>query len=344
MLKATASKHVLNFYTPAGTSRGYLTTKTSYIISISDTNEPDIKGTGECSLIKGLSPDPENDFEVMLAKVCEDPAKYISTANPDLNCYPSIRFGLETAWKDLQGGGKKILYPSDFTENRSGIPINGLIWMGSRANILQQVRMRIEEGYRCIKMKVGALDFKEEIGILKTIRQEYKNDDIVLRVDANGAFQYENALEKLKILSELELHSIEQPIKPGNWELMAELCEKSPVPVALDEELFFKDAVDNKSNLLSVICPRYIILKPSMLGGFAKSMEWIHEAEKTNSGWWITSALESNIGLNALAQWTFTLNNSTYHGLGTGKLFSNNFPSTLEIRNGELRMISKSAF
>lgn len=338
MLRGSFNTHILHFNKPAGTSRGYLTTKISYIISLTDTHKPGIAGTGECSLIQNLSPDPEKDYEKILAGVCATPEKFLSFSNPALNHYPSIRFGLETAWKDLQGGGNKILFPSEFTDGKTGIPINGLIWMDSKKNMLKQARRRIEEGFRCVKMKIGALDFDEELDLIKTLRREFRTEELILRVDANGAFHYGEAPEKLKKLSEQEIHSIEQPIKSGNWDMMAALCEKSPVPIALDEELFFAGADENKSRLLATIRPAYLVLKPSMLGGFEKSMEWIHAANVTGSGWWITSALESNIGLNALAQWTFTLNNPVHHGLGTGKLFSNNFPATLSIENGLLKM------
>ena len=338
MLKATCKKHVLNFCKPAGTSRGYLSHKISWIISLFDPRNPHIAGTGECSLISGLSPDPEKELEDMLNRVCANPEKFLTSSDPELNRFPSLRFGLEMAWMDLNGGGKKLLFSSEFTEGKAGIPINGLIWMDSKENMLTQIRARIAEGFRCIKMKIGALDFQEELDLLSKVRNEFPANEMMIRVDANGAFRPEEAPEKLRRLSELELHSIEQPIKAGNWEMMAALCEKSPVPVALDEELFYAGADENKSRLLDLIKPKYLVLKPSMLGGFAKSSEWIKEAEARKTDWWVTSALESNIGLNALAQWTFTLNNPVHHGLGTGKLFRNNFPSSLAIENGILKM------
>lgn len=336
MLKANYHKHNLKFNFPAGTSRGVLSEKTSWFIDLYDEQNPKVAGKGECSLIKGLSPDPEAGYEEMLARVCSEPHRFLSFSEPDLDSFPSIRFGLEMAWKDLIGGGKGVLFESDFTEGLSGIPINGLIWMASKQNMLQQIKQRIDEGFTCIKMKIGALDFDEEIDLLRLIRKEFHPDIIQLRVDANGAFAPDEALEKLKRLSDFHLHSIEQPVKPGNWQIMAALCEQTPLPIALDEELFAPGADANKSNLLKTIKPQYLVLKPSMLGGFAKTQEWIDLADSMNIVWWITSALESNIGLNALAQWTYTLNNPLHHGLGTGKLFLNNFPAKLFIEKGIL--------
>jgi o-succinylbenzoate synthase len=337
MLIATYHKHILTFNFPAGTSRGVLTEKPSWIIKLYNQENHNIVGTGECSIINGLSPDPSKGYEAMLDKACSNPAHFLSFSEPELDRFPSIRFGLEMAWQDLRQGGTGLLFKSEYTKGQSGIPINGLIWMDSKENMLQQIRKRVEEGFQCIKMKIGAMDFKEEIDFLRAIRKEFSADIIQLRVDANGAFEPSEALEKLKRLSYFNLHSIEQPIRPGNWPAIAALCEKSPLPIALDEELFAPDSDSDKINLLKSIRPQYLVLKPSMLGGFAKTQEWIDASENLNIGWWITSALESNIGLNALSQWTYTLNNPMHHGLGTGKLFVNNFPSKLFIENGVLK-------
>ncbi len=337
MLKANYHKYILKFNFPAGTSRGVLNEKVSWFIDLYDDSHPEIIGRGECSLIKGLSPDPETGYEEMLARVCSGPERFLSSPEPELNSFPSIRFGLEMARQDLNEGGKAVLFKSTFTDGRSGIPINGLIWMGSKQNMLKQIKQRIDEGFTCIKMKIGALDFDEEIDFLRTIRKKYHHQIIQLRVDANGAFLPDAAMEKLKRLSEFHLHSIEQPIKPGNWQAVTALCEQTPLPIALDEELFAPGADSSKSDLIKTIKPQYLVLKPSMLGGFAKTQEWINEAESMKTGWWITSALESNIGLNALAQWTYTLNNPVHHGLGTGKLFVNNLPGKLFIENGYLK-------
>lgn len=337
MLKANFQKLILKFSFPAGTSRGVLTEKPSWIICLFDSLTPHLTGKGECSIIKGLSPDQEHGYEAMITKVCKDPEHYLSFTDPELNRFPSIRFGLEMAWQDLKNGGTGLFFESEFTASTASIPINGLIWMGSKENMLQQIRKRIEEGFQCIKMKIGALDFEEEIDLLGKIRADYPAHAIQLRVDANGAFEPSEALEKIRILSSFGLHSIEQPIKPGNQKAMADLCKKTPLPVALDEELFAAGSDENKNFLLSSIKPQYLVLKPSMLGGFAKTQEWIDEARTLNINWWITSALESNIGLNALAQWTYTLNNPLHHGLGTGKLFVNNLPSQLFIEKGTLK-------
>lgn len=337
MLNASYHKHILTFNFPARTSRGVLTEKPSWIIKLYDPANPNITGKGECSIINGLSPDPDQGYEAMLDKVCSNPANYFSFSDPELDSFPSIRFGLEMAWYDLRQGGYGLLFNSEFTEGNMGIPVNGLIWMGSKENMLQQIRKRIEEGFQCIKMKIGAIDFEDELDLLRAIRKEFSADVIQLRVDANGAFKPSGALEKLKRLSDFNLHSIEQPIKPGNWQAMAVLSDKTPLPVALDEELFAPGSDSNKFNLLKTIRPQYLVLKPSMLGGFAKTQEWIEAAKTLNIGWWITSALESNIGLNALAQWTYSLNNPSHHGLGTGKLFVNNFPSKMFIDNGILK-------
>lgn len=337
MLKANYHKYILEFNFPAGTSRGVLNEKVSWFIDLYDDSYPEIIGRGECSLIKGLSPDKETGYEEMLAHVCSGPERFLSFSEPELEDFPSIRFGLEMAQQDLNKEGKGLLFESDFTNGQAGIPINGLIWMGSKQNMLQQVKQRIDEGFTCIKMKIGALDFDEEIDLLRTVRKEFPSDSIQLRVDANGAFLADEAMEKLKKLSEFHLHSIEQPINPGNWQIMAALCEQTPLPIALDEELFAPAADGNKSYLLRTIKPQYLVLKPSLLGGFAKTQEWINEAESMKIGWWITSSLETNIGLNALAQWTYTLKNPMHHGLGTGKLFLNNLPGNLFIENGYLR-------
>lgn len=337
MLTADFSKHILRFNFPAGTSRGVLHEKDSWIIKLQNSEFPHITGVGECSLIKGLSPDPEAEYEKMLEKVCANPEYYLDFSDSELDRFPSIRFGLEMARLDLQNGGTGVFFPSAFTQGEAGIPINGLIWMGSKENMLEQIKQKIKEGFTCIKLKVGALDFEAELNLLKAARREFKASDIELRVDANGAFRPGETLEKLKRLSEFQLHSIEQPVKLGNWEIMAMLCELSPLAIALDEELFAPGADEDKLNLLRTIRPQYLVLKPSMLGGFAKTQEWIDAANNMSIGWWITSALESNIGLNALAQWTYTLKQPVYHGLGTGRLFLNNFESRLVFEAGVLK-------
>ncbi|WP_317170122.1 o-succinylbenzoate synthase [Rhodocytophaga rosea] len=250
------------------------------------------------------------------------------------NTLPAIQFGVETALLDLRNGGKRIIFKNDFSAGKTGIPINGLIWMGKPEFMRQQIDEKLMQGYTCLKLKIGALDFDKECELLGYIRKQYPAEQITLRVDANGAFSTGDALEKLKILAQYDLHSIEQPIRQGQWSEMASLCRHTPLLIALDEELI--GVIDKKQELLQTIHPQFIILKPSLLGGFHHSLEWIKLAEKMNIGWWITSALESNIGLNAISQFTASLNNPLPQGLGTGQLYSNNITSPLEISKGYL--------
>lgn len=334
MLKAQFNKHTLNFKQASGTSRGILTEKDCWIIEVYEQDRPHIKGIGECSIIKSLSPEWNDDYESKLSDVLLR-INYYQDHLDELAEYPSIRFGVEMALLDLNNGGHQVYYGSKFTQGEEGIVINGLIWMGSREFMEHQIQEKLKAGFSCIKMKIGAIDFDTEIEILKGIRRHFSPVSVMLRVDANGAFSPEEALEKLRILSELELHSIEQPIKAGQWEKMAKLCVDTPLPIALDEELIgITDEVE-MVNLLDTIQPQYIILKPSLIGGFEMSDKWIRLAEERQIGWWITSALESNIGLNAIAQYTFTKQNPLAQGLGTGGLFTNNFEGPLTIE-GEL--------
>lgn len=336
MLKAFFKKHTLRFIRPGGTSRGVLTEKNSWYIIVYDDSRPEKKGIGECSVLPKLSIDDRPDFEQKLNEVVQGIERYTYWLEEGLATFPAIRFGLETAMKDLLAETPCVLFPSEFTSGKESIPINGLIWMGPFADMYRQIQEKTEQGFDCIKLKIGAIDFEEELELLKKIRHEFPEKDIELRVDANGAFAPEEALEKLKRLSEWQLHSIEQPIRQGQWEEMARICAFSPVPVALDEELIGVHKQEKIREMLDIIKPQYIILKPSLLGGWKQSELFIGEAGKRNIGWWVTSALEGNIGLNAIAQWTFTLNNKMYQGLGTGQLFENNIPSPLVIRDGSL--------
>ncbi len=336
MLKAFYKKHTLHFKKPGGTSRGVLRKKDSWFLVVYDDQSPEKKGIGECSIIPRLSMDDRPDFTQKLSELISDIGHYSWWLEKGLTEFPSIRFGLETALKDLNAKTPRILFPSGFAAGKESIPINGLIWMGSFEEMSRQIKEKVEQGFRCIKLKIGAIDFEDEMTLLKKIRSEFPEKDIELRVDANGAFQPEKALEKLERLAELQLHSIEQPIRQKQWEEMARICSLSPVPVALDEELIGISEPEKISKMLEAIKPNYIILKPSLLGGWGQSELFIREAEKRNIGWWVTSALEANIGLNAIAQWTFTLKNKMYQGLGTGQLFENNIPSPLTIREGSL--------
>jgi o-succinylbenzoate synthase len=336
MLKATFQPYKLIFRTPGGTSRGVLTEKPSWFLSVWNEQQPEIRGTGECSVLPKLSPDDRPGIEKKLQEVCDNIDQLKNSFHRDLEQWPAIRFAVETALLDLQNGGKKVLFRGPFPAGSAGIPINGLIWMGTPEEMNRQIEEKLKAGFRCLKMKIGAIYFDEEYRLLQKLRENYSRKQIELRVDANGAFSYEEAPGILDKLAALDIHSIEQPIKAGQWQEMSRLCESTPLPIALDEELIGITPVSEKQKMLATIQPQYIILKPSLTGGFQSSEEWIGAAEKHNAGWWVTSALESNIGLNAIAQWTATLNNPLPQGLGTGQVFSNNIESPLQIRNGEL--------
>jgi L-alanine-DL-glutamate epimerase-like enolase superfamily enzyme len=335
-LKAGFKKHCLQFKTPAGTSRGILSSKNSWFIVVQDDEKPGVHGIGEAGILQGLSIDNPDEVEGKIIEVCKNINDFQFYLDEGLSRFPAIRFGLETALIDFNGNRNRVLFPSDFTNGQDSIEINGLVWMGEFDFMRKQIVEKIESGFSCIKLKIGAIGFDEEIELMKSIRNEFSEKEIEIRVDANGAFSFEDALEKLKILSDYQLHSIEQPIKQGQWQEMAKLCEISPLPIALDEELIGISTKDKKRKLLETIKPQYIILKPGLLGGFQQSEEWIEIAGKNNVGWWVTSALESNIGLNAIAQWTYTLGNKVPQGLGTGQLYTNNFESPLAIETGRL--------
>lgn len=332
-MKASIQKYILNFKQASGTSRGILRTKETFFLLVSD---DDSQGVGECGLFRGLSIDDRPDYEEKLQWLCENINLDSDFLLSELIEFPSIQFGLEQALLSLKSQDKFELFPSDFTSGKASIPINGLIWMGSEAFMNQQIKEKLQAGFTTIKLKIGAIGFESEIELLKSIRKEFSANEIELRVDANGAFQPNDALEKLKRLSDFEIHSIEQPIKQGQWKEMAKLCSVTPLPIALDEELIGVFDVTKKEELLLTIHPQYIILKPSLVGGFGGCNEWIEISKRHNVSWWITSALESNIGLNAIAQYTYNLGVNMPQGLGTGGLFTNNFKSPLEVKNGEL--------
>ena len=334
MLQATFRKYTLQFKRPSGTSRGVLRTKDSWFIFLQHSDNPTITGIGECGLLKGLSADDVPEYEAKVAEVCRTINKHEYWLSEGLQRFPSIHFGLEIALKDLANQGSKILFPSDFTEKEMPIPINGLIWMGKKAFMFDQIKTKLAVGFDCIKLKIGAIDFAAELDLLKYIRQQFSAKDIEIRVDANGAFSSDNALEKLKRLAEFQLHSIEQPIKQGQLQAMAELCEKTPLPIALDEELIGVFTPREKRKVMEMIRPQYLIFKPSFIGGYSGTQEWIDLCTKFDTPWWMTSALESNIGLNAIAQWTATLDNPMPQGLGTGQLYINNIESPLMVENG----------
>lgn len=336
----------LNFRFEAGTSRGILTEKIAWLIKIYDDSQPTLIGMGECGPLSGLSIDDRPDFEDNLQQFCQNfnrlDLEIYSWNIPIIldqligNQWPSIRFGFESAMLDYLHGGKRILFPNDFVSNERLIPINGLVWMGSQDFMLRQVEEKISAGFDTIKLKIGAIDFEQECAILAHIRCHFSAQEITLRVDANGAFDETNVHERLQRLAEFDIHSIEQPIRPKQPELMTELCETSPIPVALDEELIGGYDYAAKRRLLKTLKPQYVILKPTLLGGFESTREWIETAQRLDIGWWITSALESNIGLNAIAQFTAEFDNLLPQGLGTGQLYHNNIPSPLMIDRGHL--------
>ena len=333
MIKASYKKYILHFKNPSGTSRGILRTKETWFIVLEENGKT---GIGETGLFRGLSIDDVSSYEEKLSWACENIKLGLADLLAVFIEFPSIQFGLEQAFLSLQSKNKFQLFPSEFSKGKESITINGLVWMGDQQFMKSQIKEKLNSGFSCIKMKIGAIDFDAEVALLKSIRKEFSSNEIELRVDANGAFKPKNALEKLKILSELDLHSIEQPIKQGQLQDMALLCEKTPLPIALDEELIGVFSIQEKQEVIKMVKPQFIILKPSLVGGFGGSTEWIDIAKKNNVDWWITSALESNIGLNAIAQFTHTLKNKLPQGLGTGGLFTNNFESPLEVKNGTL--------
>ena len=338
MLSLRYVKYDLFFRKPAITSRDTMLYKPSWIFVLEDDNIPNRIFHGEVSVIPGLSIDNLSTIEKVVSEICT----YVNMSQIldhdfNLNEFPAIGFGFEMLIRDYHAIHEKIMFPSHFTEGTSGISINGLIWRGDKKTMYDQVRNKLNEGWKCIKLKIGGLDFEEELKLLNFIRSQFGVSDLELRLDANGAFTPEEALEKLQVLSNYDIHSIEQPIWQGQLDEIAGLCEKSPVPVALDEELIGVKNLKEKLSLLETIKPQYIIIKPSLLGGWNKSEEWLNTAKELNIGYWITSALESNIGLNAIAQWTAIIEGENItHGLGTGMLYTNNFNSPLKVEKSSL--------
>ena len=326
----------LHFKQPAGTSRGVYTTRKVWLVRLSDGER---EGVGECAPLPDLSCDAMDDEEYrsILNRVCEEFCQRQELDNDSWRQYPSMLFGLETAWLNMTNGD--MLFDTAFSRGEVGIPINGLVWMGSYEEMLKRMEEKLEKGFRCVKLKIGAIDFDQELDLVKRIRERFSHHEVELRLDANGAFKYEEALYKLELLSQYAIHSIEQPIKAGQWAYMAELCRESPLPIALDEELIGVNDPEMKRHMLNIIKPRYIILKPSLHGGMQGCREWIETAKDMGVGTWITSALESNIGLNAIAQFASDVYGDHItmpQGLGTGQLFTDNIDMGLEVRGDML--------
>ncbi len=336
MIKASFTKRTLFFKQPAGTSRGVMHQKDVFYLILNDSENPAKKGIGEIAPIPGLSPDPISVLEDKINYLIQKINNGEEIREIEFEGFPAVKFGYETAMKGLDSNSPVLLYASDFTNGKKGIPINGLIWMGTKEFMLQQIAQKIAAGFTCLKLKIGAIDFESEIEIIHSIRELYSADQLEIRVDANGAFTPENSMRKLEKLASFNLHSIEQPIQPGQTEEMQKLCAETPLPIALDEELIGVTNRSEKIKLLEQIQPQYVILKPTLLGGIIASKEWIELAKERDIGWWVTSALESNIGLNAIAQWTATLDTKNFQGLGTGGLFINNIECPLVVSNGFL--------
>lgn len=326
--------YILKFKQPAGTSRGVLTEKITCFLRMFDENDPTRYGVGEAAIFPGLSPEADDRF---FYKLMELQANVRLGLKTDLSRFPSLQCGFEQVIRDFSGGCHGIYYNSPFLLGEESIEINGLVWMGKFDEMMERLETKIAEGFHCIKLKIGAIDWRSEVEMIQYIRERYGRDRVEIRVDANGGFDMDNAIPRLKRLADLDVHSIEQPIKAGNPALMHFLCEVSPLPIALDEELIGKFTTEQKAKMLDDIRPAYIVIKPSLTGGFSGGEEWIALAKERDIGWWITSSLESNIGLNALAQWVATLKTDIPQGLGTGALYTNNATAPIYLDGDRLK-------
>ena len=328
------SERTLHFKQPAGTSRGVYTTRKSYYLMITDDNRPGIKGVGECATLPDLSCDAVPEYFKILSDVCRMVEQTGNIPYDILRPYPSILFGLETAFAQLDANGSTCLYDTPFGRGEEGITINGLVWMGTFDEMYSRLETKLKAGFHCVKLKIGAINFDKELDLIKHIREAFDKNTIELRVDANGGFSPDNAMERLEALAKYDIHSIEQPIKQHQWGEMARLCKETPLPIALDEELIGVNVKSMKEYLLDTIRPQYIILKPSLHGGMYGCTEWIQMAKERGINSWITSALESNVGLNAIAHYcakTYGPSVSMPQGLGTGQLFTDNIDMPLVI-------------
>lgn len=332
-MRAAYAPYRLDFNFKALTSRGALPWKDTYYIKVWDESVPEQYGIGECAVFRGLSADDHPDYEETLRQLCQGINR---GERCDISKWSSIKFGLETALFDYQNGCVRTPFPGDFTNGRSHVDINGLVWMGTLDEMTSRAEAKIADGFKCIKIKVGSHDFNKELELIDRIRVAHGPEELEIRLDANGAFAPDNALDRVKRLAQLDIHSIEQPIAAGQWEAMSFLCENSPVPIALDEELIGCHTPEEMHKMLYYIHPAYIILKPALCGGFSGATDWILNAESKSIGWWVTSALESNVGLNAIAQWVAAMNVDMPQGLGTGGLYTNNIHSPLSLRGEQL--------
>ena len=325
-MKAAYAPYRLIFKAPAGTSRGILLHKDTYFLKVWDESNPEVYGLGECALFKGLSREDTPLYESKLREMCQNIALGIST---DLSEYSSLQFGLETALCDLSNGGRRVVVDTPFVHGETTIPINGLVWMGSFDEMSARIEEKLSAGFTTIKLKIGAIDFESELELIRQLRGRFSSETLTIRVDANGGFSPEEALPKLNRLAAYGIHSCEQPIKPNQWAEMRKICAESPIHIALDEELIGITDPMQMFMLLREIAPQYLIIKPSLMGGFAGAQEWLKMAKMTNTGAWFTSALESNVGLNAIAQVVAKFNPLIPQGLGTGALYTNNIESPL---------------
>lgn len=344
MIKARWIERTLTPRFALGTSKGTINARTVWYLIAWNEDQPAVKGIGEAALFPGHSKEYPADVKLKLTELCERTDNWAHRTLTDLVDVPSVCFAVEQCLRDLEAGGTKNLFPSEFTLGRQAIPINGLVWMGDKATMKQRIREQIEGGYTTVKMKIGAIGIDDELDLLKSVRQEFGPERITLRVDANGAFSAQQAPDVLKRLADLHVHSIEQPVAAGLYEVMADLCASSPLPIALDEDLIGLNTRIAKADLLDHVKPQFIVIKPSLVGGWTATQEWIDLACARGIGWWITSALESSIGLNAIAQHTATLNVSMAQGLGTGKVYANNIPSPLLAEKGFLRYRPEEAW
>ena len=338
-MRIEIEERTLHFKQPAGTSRGVYTERRIWLVTVTDGSAI---GIGECAPLPKLSCDDIPNYAEVLRHFCDEVERTGEIPYGALRDYPSMLFGLETALYEVRRKkeeGRDVLFDTPFSRGEVGIPINGLVWMGTFDEMRARIEQKLEQGFRCVKLKIGAIDFDAELELIKQIRGRFSRHEVELRVDANGAFRFDEALYKLELLSQYALHSIEQPIKAGQWANMAELCRESPLPIALDEELIGVNDPEQKRQMLNIIKPRYIILKPSLHGGMMGVREWVDTARDMGIGSWITSALESNIGLNAIAQLCSDIYGDAIkmpQGLGTGQLFTDNIPMPLEIRGDQL--------